>query len=412
MIHFVHAADIHLDSPLKGLVQDELFHDVSEIRNGSRRAVINMVDLCIAEQVPILIISGDLYDGDWKDFSTGLFFVQQMQRLAEHNIKVAVIRGNHDAANKMTRTLVLPDNVKVFSSKNAETWLLDESGLALHGQSYAKQAVTENLAISYPEPVDGYTNIGILHCLLTGSEGHQPYAPCTPQDLINKRYNYWALGHVHTHQIISHNPPIVYPGCLQGRNIKETGAKGCVIVKGESPTELTVTFHPLDVVRWYNIEVDVSGVTAFSGILNRLEEELQKLSRELELVLCLRISFTGVCSIHGQLLADQAELQANCHASAIQVLGPRIMIQKVSLQTQSDLDIKALGQSDSPQGELIRLLDDLNDGDWAEELELDFSSLKTKLAQIDLKVEPDQDLLRNSRDLLLQELAKTHLDEK
>lgn len=411
MIHFVHTADIHLDSPMRGLVEDDIT-PTDEIRKATRGTVIKLVDLCIDQRVPLLIISGDLYDGDWKDFSTGLFFVSQMQRLADHNIRVAVVRGNHDAANKMTRTLVLPENVKVFSSKKAETWILEDLGLAIHGQSYAKQAVTENLVPSYPAPVEGYTNIGILHCLLSGAEGHQPYAPCSLDDLQKKQYQYWALGHVHSHELVSQHPPVVYPGCLQGRNIRETGPKGCVIVTGESGEELSTQFQSLDLIRWYHVQVDINGIENFAGILKKLEEELQQLEQETELFLCLRLTFTGMSPLHGELLADPEQLRANCQATVIQTLGTRVMIQKVSLQTHSNMNIDALGKSDTPQGELIRFMAGLDDSSFLEELEIDFSQLKTKLVPSGLIPEPEPALLNNSRDLLLQELTTLQVDEK
>lgn len=84
MLLFIHAADLHLDSPLKGLETYEGAPDPEEIRGATRQAVINLVDLVLDERVPLLVISGDLYDGDWQDFSTGLFFSQQIAAAGKH----------------------------------------------------------------------------------------------------------------------------------------------------------------------------------------------------------------------------------------------------------------------------------------------------------------------------------------
>lgn len=412
MSFFIHAADVHLDSPLKGLGQDEHFHGADTIRNATRQALIHLVDLCLEKKAPLLLLAGDIYDGNWKDFSTGLFFAGQMQRLADKNIMVALIRGNHDAANKMTRSLVLPENVHVFSEKQPETWLIDELGIAIHGQSYDRQDVTRNLVPSYPDPVEGYTNIGLLHCLLTGSaSGHQPYAPCTVEDLINKGYDYWALGHVHQFQQVNDFPPIIYSGCLQGRHIKETGPKGCAIVDLSDDIS-PVTFYPLDKVRWQQISVSLEEIDSYEEVYTSLEHELLTLESEYSGTICLRIAFTGSCSIHGELLRDPESLLANTRSTAMKVLGSKTLVQKIDIKTSSQVDIEALIQSDTPQGEMLRLIAQLPRDTWEQELDLDISQLRAKTRPVSIHPELRPDLLAKSRDLLLAELSQLQADEK
>ncbi len=410
---FIHAADIHLDSPLQGLVQDEHFHGAETIRNATRQALIKLVDLCLEQKTPLLLLAGDIYDGNWKDFSTGLFFASQMQRLAEKNIRVALIRGNHDAANKMTRSLVLPENVHIFSSEKPETWLLDDLKVAIHGQSYDRADVTRNLVPSYPAPVEQYINIGLLHCLLTGSSsGHQPYAPCSAEELINKGYDYWALGHVHQFQMINEKPLIIYPGCLQGRHIKETGSKGCIIAHLDNASESTVSFQPLDVVRWFQLIVNLDDIEEYEEVYSCLETELTTLDNDYDGARCLRITFTGRCQIHGDLLRDQDNLLANSRVTAMKVLGSRTFVQKIDIKTSSKMDFESLLQTDSPQGELLRLLSCLPKDSWHKELDLDISPLGAKTRAISIYPEFRPDLLEKSRDLLLAELSKLQADEQ
>jgi DNA repair exonuclease SbcCD nuclease subunit len=154
MFKFVHTADIHLDSPLHRLEAYE-GAPVAEIRQASRRAFENLIDLAVTESVDVVLIAGDLFDGDWKDYHTGLYFITQIHRLKAAGIAVFVVSGNHDAAGRMTRSLPYPDNVHVFSTRSPETRQLDALRIAVHGQSFATATVKNNLALDYPQPVSG-----------------------------------------------------------------------------------------------------------------------------------------------------------------------------------------------------------------------------------------------------------------
>ena len=217
---FIHTADLHLDSPLRGL---SLYADApaERLRTATRDAFLNLVTQAIDEQVDFMVIAGDVYDGDWKDFNTGLFFIRQMGRLRNSGIPVYLLYGNHDADSEMTRGLELPDNVQVFSTRKAETFRIESRKEALHGRSFKVAATTENLLPGYPEPVAGWLNIGVLHTALEGNAEHARYAPCSVAELQAKGYQYWALGHVHEHWVQRGDVTMAYPGNLQG---------GCVAI--------------------------------------------------------------------------------------------------------------------------------------------------------------------------------------
>ena len=196
MFRFLHAADPHLDSPLHGLQ----FHEgapVELLRGATRRAFENLVQLAIDEQVDFVVIAGDVYDGDWKDYSTGLYFRGQMVRLGDEGIPVYLIAGNHDAASVITRKLGLPENVHVFSTRSAESMDVASLPVVIHGRGFPNRAVPENLVEEYPAAIPGKFNLGMLHTSLTGKPGHDTYAPCSEMDLRGKGYDYWALGHIH-----------------------------------------------------------------------------------------------------------------------------------------------------------------------------------------------------------------------
>ena len=159
-----------------------------------------------------MVIAGDLYDGEWRDYSTGLYFAAQMGRLDAAGIPVYLLHGNHDAESEITRHLPLPGNVKTFGTKAPETFHHPDLPVALHGQSFPRRDVDENLALAYPAPLAGHFNIGVLHTSLGGQGGHANYAPCTLADLVNTGYDYRALGHVHQGEVLHERPHIVFSG--------------------------------------------------------------------------------------------------------------------------------------------------------------------------------------------------------
>jgi DNA repair exonuclease SbcCD nuclease subunit len=184
MFKFLHAADIHLDSPLRGLSSYESA-PIETIRDACRRAFSNLIDLAIEEKVSFVLLAGDLYDGDWKDYSTGIYLSYQMGRLGQHNIPVYTVAGNHDAANRMTKALNSPANMTILSSRKVETIRIDDLAVAIHGRSFGTQHVDENLTVGFGPGEKGMFNIGLLHTSLNGREGHAVYAPCSVSWIIH-----------------------------------------------------------------------------------------------------------------------------------------------------------------------------------------------------------------------------------
>lgn len=257
---FVHAADIHLDSPLHGLSKYEGL-PVDEIRSATRAAFDNLVQCAIDEDVDFVVIAGDLFDGDWRDMGTGLHFAKAMGRLDQAGIPAFLLAGNHDAASVLSRTVPWPPNVRLFGSRRPETHRLPELSVAIHGQSFSTPAVTENLVLAYPPAEPHVFNIGMLHTALAGRQGHADYAPCSIEDLRSRGYDYWALGHVHEFEIVSDEPYVVFPGNVQGRTIREIGAKGAVLITVADGEVASVERIELDVIRWVRLDVDCAGAT-------------------------------------------------------------------------------------------------------------------------------------------------------
>jgi exonuclease SbcD len=359
MLKFIHAADIHLDSPMRRL---ETYDGapVETLRNATRKAFSNLIDLALTEGVDFVIIAGDLFDGDWKDYNTGLFFVNQMARLREADIRVFMVSGNHDSAGRLTKSLRYPDNVALFPSRKPETRVLETLGVAIHGQSFPKAAVTENLAAGYPPPEPGVFNIAILHTAVTGREGHEPYAPCKLDDFKQSGYDYWALGHVHQHEVLLDDPLAVFPGCIQGRHIRETGPKGCVLVSVEPGHPAVVEFHTLDVVRWATLTVDVSACTTHYDCLDAFASEVGTVLAEAEnLPLVLRVIFAGRTRAHERLAADPELSKEEVRAAALSAAGERVWVEKVRIATSPVAADREVSADTGPLGVLTQHLDEL-----------------------------------------------------
>ncbi|MDE0104272.1 MAG: DNA repair exonuclease [Bryobacterales bacterium] len=388
---FVHTADIHLDSPLRGLAG----HDgtaVELIRGATREALVALVTRTIEEESSFLLIAGDLYDGDWRDYQTGLFFVGQMGRLREAGIPVFLIYGNHDAKSQITRHLHLPKNVVQLPSRSAGTHLIEKLGVAIHGQSFRRPKVTENVALRYPEPRAGHFNIGLLHTSLSGAEGHEHYAPCTIDHLVAKGYDYWALGHVHDPAIRHEFPHIVYPGVLQGRHIRETGPKGAMLVTVRDGTVAGVKPFQVDVVRWRVVDVPATDCHTIGDLENAMRRciENEVSSQDDMRLLACRVRITGRSEAHGVALASQEHLLAEARAAAEGLGEERAWIERLVVATEPPTEAASFGA-------LIETLGDVSaasvDEDLLAQLGDDIGTFVAKL-DADLRRGPEDPLLR------------------
>lgn len=376
---FVHAADIHLDSPLSGLQRYE-GAPVTFIRLATRKAFENLVDYCIDEKVNFLLLAGDLYDGEWKDYNTGLFFASQMSRLKREGIKVFIVKGNHDAASQISRNLRLPDNVTVFSAGKPGTAKIETLKVAVHGQSFANQSVTEDLSRNYPQPVNNFFNVGLLHTCANGREGHDNYAPCDINYLTGKGYDYWALGHVHKREILSEDPYIVFPGNIQGRNIRERGAKGCTLVEVKEGHITGVKDVHLDVLRWVLLEVDLSDLEKEEELLRKVSLEIEELlSKTQNRFLAIRIVLSGATSLHQELKLRSGEFINNIRVQATDIAGESIWVEKINISTKGLADREKL-LSYPPTASLLEFIDNLSSNEeFFRELIQNVEDFKTAL---------------------------------
>jgi DNA repair exonuclease SbcCD nuclease subunit len=382
-LKLVHAADLHIDSPLRGLDRYD-GAPVERLRGATRRALENLVSLCVEARADALLLAGDVFDGGWRDFSTGLFFVSQMSRLREAGVPVVLVRGNHDAVSQVVKALRLPENVHELSAKKPTTFELPDVALAVHGQSFSERIMSEDLAAKYPARVGGVFNVGLLHTSIDGREGHAPYAPTSVEIMRAKGYDYWALGHVHAREVVSTEPYIVYPGNLQGRHARETGTKGATVIHVENGAVQRLEHHALDVVRWDALEVDVTAATDATETIDLVRDAVGARSTAAEgRILAARVTLVGATRANGAIRRDAERFINELRSVANDTLGDGVWLEKVRIRTRTHLDFERIREEESAVGHLARRLASIK-GDDAE-----LAALAAELAELEKKLPPE-----------------------
>ncbi|RFC62808.1 DNA repair exonuclease [Fulvimarina endophytica] len=405
---FIHAADLHLGSPFQALaVKDAAIAD--RFAQAIRIAFTRLVDEAIARKVAFVVIAGDVYDGEWKDNAIGLFFNREVARLAQAAIPVVFLRGNHDADSVVTKSVPLPRSVHQFPTGKAATIRLDEVSVALHGRGFAERASGENLAAAYPAPVPGAFNIGVLHTSLNGRPPHDVYAPCSIDDLRSRGYDYWALGHVHEFEIVGEDPHIVFPGNLQGRSIRETGAKGAVLVHVDDGRVTGTERLILDEARWLRLTVDISseaGPGTIPGAVAKAFESHAEAARDR--LIALRIELVGTCGFSRRLsalrqsLAD--DIQAECHHLHSDAWLEKLVIDV--LPAREAASVPAVDASIDLEALLAAVMaDEMVLGETHEVIASITTRLPGGIGAGENPLGDPQSLLRDARDLLLAKTA-------
>jgi DNA repair protein SbcD/Mre11 len=412
-LKLIHAADLHLDSPLRGLERYE-GAPKEAMRGATRRALENLVDLCLAEGAALLLLAGDIYDGDWKDYSTGLFFAHQMSRLRQGGVRVALVRGNHDAASQITKHLALPENVRDLATSKAETVVYEDLGVAVHGRGFAKRAVLDDLAAGYPDALPSLFNVGLLHTALGGRDGHEPYAPCSVETLLARGYGYWALGHVHRQEIVhrSADACVAFPGNLQGRHAKETGPKGALLVEVDGGRVRKIEPRALDVARWCALALDIAPAAEGHDVVDLARDALEAEAAAADgRPIAVRLTLTGKSAAHAELAADRERWTEALRAAASDAA--EVWLEKVIVKSAPVVDLAALREHDDAFALVARAL-----AEAKEEGSLVAPVLGDLLRKLPAEVrgelaldEPDarRELLDEVSELLLSRLAEAQV---
>ncbi|MCB4804863.1 DNA repair exonuclease SbcCD nuclease subunit [Methylobacterium brachiatum] len=406
---FIHAADLHLGSPLSGLATRDA-ELARRLATAGRQAFEDLVTQAIERRVAFVVVAGDIYDGDWADNTIGLFFARQVARLDRAGIPTILVRGNHDAESVITRSITLPPSVHVFSASRAETLRLESLRVAVHGRSFQARAVEENLSLTYPAALPGWFNLGVLHTSCTGHAAHETYAPCSVADLTARGYDYWALGHIHEYAELSQDPWIVFPGNIQGRSVRECGAKGAVLVEVADGRVTGVSRFPLDRARFEQVTVDLSEAADTSAALEDVETALRPLAEvAAQRLVLVRVHLAGTTPAHDALSADRDNVTAEIQAAAHR-LHEDIWLERLKIETRRPrAPVEASGAAIDPAA----LLADLDrDPDFRSRAKAALAEIGARMpasaaAEADLEAEFDA-LCAEAEALILGRLGGRH----
>ncbi|MBB4826546.1 DNA repair exonuclease SbcCD nuclease subunit [Sporosarcina luteola] len=290
-IRFIHTADLHLGSPFKGMTDLPASH-LESLRSSTIQAFQRMIEHALVSKPDFVLVVGDLYDGEDRNLRAQLKFQEGMEKLHEAGIPVFLSHGNHDHLSGSWTRVALPPNVHVFDD-TVETARIQLNGqdVLIHGFSYKERHIRTPMIHHYPKAAGDNIEIGMLHGSVAGNETHAVYAPFTKEQLLEKRYDYWALGHIHLRQKLHQDPPIIYPGNIQGRHRNEKGMKGFYEVE-LSKTETALRFIPTSAILFEQIEVECSGIRHANEWLKHCWEALETNETNIGRIVELRL--TGV----------------------------------------------------------------------------------------------------------------------
>jgi DNA repair protein SbcD/Mre11 len=300
-LKILHTADLHLDAPLTSLaLRDEELQ--TRVLTASRRALEKMVDYCIAEGVSAFLIAGDLFDRAERSAKTAAYLTLQMERLQKSGVRVFYIKGNHDAENPITGEIDLPACVHVFDGRGGKVQLIPD--VWIHGVSFRDKHAPDSLLPKFGEPEPGAINIAMLHTSLTGTVGHDLYAPCAVADLVKTGFDYWALGHIHKRQVHAKAPWVVMPGNPQGRDIGEAGAKSATLLTINNG-QIEVDEVPTSSVEFRESVLSLAGLDDDDVIRDALRAHLTAEAATASDDVILRLKLIGATSRAWQLRRDR-----------------------------------------------------------------------------------------------------------
>jgi len=357
---FVHAADLHIDSPFAG-VGDADNRVATRLREATYEAFQNLVDLCINQNADFLVIAGDVYDGADRSVRAQLRFRDGLSKLSEKGIKTFIVHGNHDPLDGWQSSITWPEGVHIFGA--TPEWVnFEKNGevvAAVQGMSYPTREVNDNLAVQFSPPTSGNLfAIGLLHANVGANSAHPNYAPCTVEDLSESGIDYWALGHVHTRQTLKRAAPVIaYPGNTQGRHPNETGARGALVVDVDPSGASRSEFVALDVVRWERSQVDISNLETIDSLDSAIRQATDNLSVQAEdRDVVSRLTLVGRGPLHEQLAVNGAveDLLDSVRSAWSGGGSPWVWVERIVDFTRPAIDIESRAKADDFLGATLK----------------------------------------------------------
>ncbi|MCP3966972.1 MAG: hypothetical protein GY750_17265 [Lentisphaerae bacterium] len=404
-IRFVHCSDIHLGCSFKGVASNDTGL-AGKLTAATFDAFASIINLAIDNNVDFVLIAGDLFDTEDRSLKSRLFLRDQLIRLDSHKIKSYIVCGNHDPLDNWSQTVKLPDSVCIFEAGEPQTEVFENGGeplATITGVSFPTANVKKNLAKSFKAPEDNLPSIALLHTDV-GSLDIKSYAPCQLKDLEKTDFDYWAIGHVHSFNVlIFFSPAVVYPGCSQGTSPRETGAKGCCLVRLEANAEPEIKFVAVDKVRYFQENLDISGCTEIREVQERLDVLRSAVLKEAEgREIILRLILTGRTALHRELRsAGKEDLDDLCN-----VCLQGCFVDRISIDTRNDIDKDSLRNSSGFPAEVLEETEKLRSLENLQSLKSELSTISRSCRELDTFSDDElEHILLKAEDLLLDRLV-------
>nr|WP_052300901.1 DNA repair exonuclease [Methanoplanus limicola] len=411
VLKFIHTADLHLGSKFCGIsgMNPDMAKKMSK---ATFSAFDNIVSHCIDNNVDFLLISGDIYDSADRRIYEQLEFRKRLAKLSDYDISVYLAFGNHDPLSGWSAKIDWPGNVNIMPGNDPECLFYESGGkkrAAIVGMSYKQSNTTVNLTKYYPEKENSWPfTIGMLHCNLGTDTGHEPYSPCSVKDLTDKNYDYWALGHIHKPQIIQESEPvIVYPGNPQGRDMGESGIRGCYIVTVSNRGSIETEFIETAEIKWEKVSVNVSKISDENDLIKRIEKEIQKIRRNSgDKPTFLRLTLTGRSPVHSLLSKEGVADDIVRHFRDEEESNNFVFLEKIIDNTEPEIDLNEVAKREDIVGDIVQISDSLLKEEaklQTVRLKLDdlFKSSKGKKFIEDLSDDEMGELVKEARTYLL-----------
>jgi len=414
-LKFIHTADLHLGSPFSGIAQmDEEI--AAMLSHASYIAYKRIIDTAIENKVDFIIISGDIYDSQNQRIIEQLKFHKGLERLDAAGISVYITCGNHDPSQTWSKEIQWPESVYFLQSYEPEIKFFEKDGERLAtivGMSYRTNAITENLTLRYPERGGDWPfTIGSLHCTLGTNTGHDPYSPCSLHDLIVKGYDYWALGHIHKPSVIQRsNPAIVYPGIPQGRDIGESGPRGCYMVTVDSDSNIQTEFIETASVLWREVMISIDNIDSIDELRQKIECRLEEIRAEnvTGATIC-RVTLTGRGAVHRELVKEGAKQELlQFFLEEETITGNAVLIERFIDNTALPIDRETIMQREDLIGDILVISEHMQQSGEIEEAllaELDtlFQNYRASTYLREIQEEELRELIKEAETYLLDNL--------
>lgn len=402
-ISFIHAADLHLDSPFKGL-QHTPEHIFQEIKESTFLALEKLVSVAITKKVNFVLLVGDLFDNEKQSLKAQIKLRRAFEELNQHGIEVYLSYGNHDFINGNIHKVTYPENVHIFPNEIVSHFTFQKDGEALaniYGFSYENRSVTEEKVKEYKMKNTKIPfHIATLHGSIRSNTEHDMYAPFQLSDLLEEDFDYWALGHIHKREVLKENPPIVYPGNIQGRNRKESGMKGCYHVE-LTEVDATLDFIPLQHILYESVEVDVTNCHTLHEVETEIVNVVMNDDRMERSLINL--------SITGSSILQQWEKNGDLE-ELVEIINESVTygsewkyIYRFSTNVKSEISEADLAQGEHFIGEVIRQADQIDIQESIRELS---HHKKARRYAHHLTPEDEEIIIHKAKELLIHELLK------